>query len=145
MKTFTVSTLNDMDQPFWEIRKLIDAGRSVCITVDTEIERARTTKQNKSLHKYCQRIADGMNDSGTTHRDLVGSFKEGFSLPVTMHMIKDIFREVGKAMYKKESTADLTTVEIQEVYRVVDQRFSEITGVSAPWPSLENQMMADQK
>ena len=52
-------------------------------------------------------------------------------------MIKDIFRAVGLAMFKKASTADLNTVEIQDVYRVVDRRFAEVTAVSSAWPSSE--------
>jgi len=40
-------------------------------------------------------------------------------------------------MFRRESTAELTTIEIQRVYQVVDQRFAEVTGVSSAWPSLE--------
>lgn len=139
-KTYIVSDREGMDGPFREIRKIVDSGKSVIITVETNIEKARSTLQNRSLHKYCRTIACLMNESGTTQRTLIGKFKEGFELPVTMHMIKDIFREVGKAMHKKESTRKLTTSEIQEVYEVVDNRFNEITGVSSPWPS-KNIMM----
>jgi hypothetical protein len=86
-----------------------------------------------------------MNDAGFTQRQLIGSFKEGFELPVTPVMIKDIFREVGNAMYKKESTTKLTTIEIQKVYQVVDQRFGEITGVREEWPSMESLSMNYKK
>lgn len=108
------------------------------MTVFAKTNKVRTLPQNKSLHLYCTTIAEKMNDAGQTQRQLVGSFKEGFELPVTMHMIKSIFREVGRAMFEKESTSKLSTVEAQEVYRVVDQRFGEITGVRAEWPTSEN-------
>lgn len=94
----------------------------------------RTLSQNAALHLYCDMIAQAMTEAGITQRELIGRFKRGFELPVTGHMIKAIFREVGRAMYGKESTADLSTTEISEVYRVVDERFGEVTGVTCPWP-----------
>jgi hypothetical protein len=106
-----------------------------------EAEKVRTLPQNSSMHKYCDVIAKRMTDAGFTQRQLTGSFKQGFELPVTKHMVKEIFREVGKAMFDKDSTAKLSTIEVQEVYKVVDQRFGEITGVRAEWPSRESQSM----
>jgi len=100
-----------------------------------KIKRRRSKLQNRSIHKYFRLMAAALNDSGTTQRELVGKFKKGFELPVTEHMIKDIYRTVAEAMYQVKSTADLSTVDAQEVYKVVDQRFAEITGVSIPWPS----------
>ncbi len=97
-------------------------------------KRKRTLTQNGSLHRYTELVAIKMNDGGITQKELIGSFKAGFELPVTCHMIKDIFREVGNAMFKRESTADLLTTEISEVYRVVDQRFGEVAGVNCEWP-----------
>jgi len=55
---------------------------------------SRTLSQNSAFHAYTSIMAEKMNDAGVTQRSLVGSFKEGFELPVTNHMIKDIFREV---------------------------------------------------
>ena len=80
-------------------------------------------------------MAIKMNGSGTTQRQLIGSFKDGFELPVTEHMVKDIFREVGNAMFQKKSTADLETTEMSDVYKVVDKRFGEVTGVNCEWPN----------
>ena len=40
-------------------------------------------------------------------------------------------------MYGCESTANLDTKQIQEVYKVIDLRISEITSISVEWPSLE--------
>jgi len=97
-------------------------------------DQQRSKKMNKSLHKWLTLLAEELNDAGFTQRELIGKFKKGFELPVTAEMLKDIFREVGKAMYHKESTADLSNIEMIEVHRVVEQRFSEITGVFVPWP-----------
>ena len=116
------------------VNELWAKEKEFVITI-SPLTKQRSLSQNASLHKYTTTIAQKMTDAGVSQKKLIGSFKDGFELPVTSHMIKDIFREVGKAMYQKESTADLTTVEISEVYKIVDMRFAEVTGVRAEWPS----------
>lgn len=140
MKTVIVKTLDDLDPALLSARECLDKYGPFEMTfspIDKPVK-CRTLPQNAALHKYCADISGKMNDAGFTQRQLVGKFKEGFELPVTMDMIKAIFREVGSAMYGKESTAELTTIEIQKVYQVVDQRFGEITGCRAEWPSIES-------
>lgn len=138
IKTIVVEDVNGMDTVHNITRDLLRKGKvSVTIAGYTPEPRQRTIPQNSSLHKYCATISGDMNNAGFTQRLLVGKFKEGFELPVTPEMIKDIFREVGLAMFKKKSTKELSTVEVQSVYQVVDQRFAEITGVRAEWPSKE--------
>lgn len=140
MKTVVVKTLDDLDPALLSARECLDKYGPFEMTfspIDKPVKR-RTLPQNAALHKYCADISGKMNDAGYTQRQLVGKFKEGFELPVTMEMIKAIFREVGNAMYQKESTAELSTIEIQEVYQVVDQRLGEITGIRAEWPSIES-------
>ncbi len=122
--------------------ELMEILRQAAATGEHVIEirkrtRQRTPTQNRCLHAYCEMIAEMMRDAGTDQRALTGKFKEGFTIPVQGHMIKDIFRAVGLAMYKKKSTSDLTTVEIQEVHKIIDQRLGEVTGVSCAWPSYE--------
>ena len=136
MRTVTVKKLDDLDILLAEVRKEFDTCGNVVVTIAKGTNR-RSLSQNASLHLYCEQIADKMNAAGYTQRQLVGSFKEGFELPTTGSMIKDIFRAVCEAMYQKKSTADLTTVEIQKVYQVVDERFGQITGCRAEWPSSE--------
>lgn len=119
-----------------QVNELWAKDKEFVITI-SPLTKQRSLSQNASLHKYTTTIAQKMTEAGVTQKKLVGSFKAGFELPVTSHMIKDIFREVGRAMYQKESTADLTTVEISEVYKVVDMRFAEVVGVRSEWPSRE--------
>lgn len=131
-----IKTIDDLDTIMLMLRAAVDEQpHIISIFPATKHNKQRSPSQRASLEVYCKSIAKKMNDSGTSQKQLVGSFKEGFELPVSNHMIKDIFREVGKAMFKKESTADLSTTEINEVHMVVDQRFGEVAGVTAPWPS----------
>ena len=65
-------------------------------------------------------------------------FKKDFDIPWSMNSLKAVFREIGLIMFDKESTADLTTIEVQKVYQVFDLRFREITGIGFEWPSIES-------
>lgn len=103
----------------------------------TETKKNRTALQNSAEHVYFKRRATAMAAAGFTQRSLILTLKEGFELPITEHMIKDIFRGVGRAMFDKDSTSRLTTIETQEVYRATEQRFAELTGIDVPWPSSE--------
>ena len=95
----------------------------------------RSLLQNKSLHKYCTDLATEMANAGFDQRVVIDQFKEGFMVPWTMDAVKNIFRAVASAMYDVKSTAELDTVQIQRVYRAVDMRISEITGIRVEWPS----------
>ena len=98
----------------------------------------RSLAQNRALHLYCKHLADELNDSGQYQKAIITQFKEGFEIPWTMEAVKHLFQCVAYAMYEKEHTSDLTTTEIQDVYRIVDQRISEISGCRADWPSIES-------
>ncbi len=68
---------------------------------------------------------------------MLESFKSGFSLPVTESWLKELFKTVVKAMFNKESTTQLTTVQLQKAYEAFDVAISTNTGVSVGWPSSE--------
>ena len=104
----------------------------------------RTLSQNASLHRYSTELARALNDAGFDQKEVMDKFKDSFHIPWSMEALKNIFREVGRVMYDVESTKDLTTVQIQAVYRVVDMRISEITGVRCEWPSMESIMIEEQ-
>ncbi len=97
----------------------------------------RTLTQNASLHVYCEIVSEKMRDAGITCRGLFDKMSTDFDLDATPEIIKDIFRKVGKKQFNKDSTADLTTVEIQETYLAVDKGFAQLFGVTTPWPSNE--------
>ena len=130
---FTLTQSYQLPELFAILTRAVAVGEHE-ISIKKRVKQ-RSILQNSSLHKYCEIISAKLVDAGIDQKSLVGSFKDGFTIPCQPHMIKDIFRSVGMAMFKKESTADLTTVEIQSVFLVVDKRLSEITGVSSPWPS----------
>ncbi len=105
----------------------------------------RTDPQNRSLHKWATLMADDLNDAGMDQRVVMEQFKDGFDVPWTMEAVKHVFRTVAKAMYDVDSTAELTTKQMQSVYEVVDARLSEITGIRHEWPSEDSMIQQSRK
>ncbi|MCP4259769.1 MAG: hypothetical protein GY774_19990 [Planctomycetes bacterium] len=108
-----------------EWRRLIEAGEMT----------QRSPQQNKSLHKYCQWVADEMNAAGYDAQTAI-------SLPIqlTPELVKEcIFKRIMAAMYPdKESTTELSTTEMQAVYETMNAATASKFGISMQWPSLES-------
>lgn len=96
-------------------------------------QKQRTMKQNKALHKYCQELANELNACGVS----MYVFSKDISVDHTMESVKSIWRAIAKAKFGKNSTADLTTIELQQVYEEVNRHISNF-GIEMSWPSEEN-------
>ena len=92
----------------------------------------RTSQQNRALHLYCQMVADELNAAGYDAQTVI-------TLPIslTQDIVKDcIFRAIMRALYPdKESTTELSTTEMQDVYENMNAATAQKFGVSIPWPS----------
>ena len=97
----------------------------------------RTTQQNKALHKYCEMLAESLNDAGL---DLRKTLRHDIEVPWTKDLVKEyLWRPIQEAMTEKESTTDLTTVEPSEIHTVLSRHLGEKFGIYVPWPSQESQ------
>lgn len=104
----------------------------------TKEYKKRTQLQNKSGHKYFDMLAKELNEAG---HDARHTLKEGIDIPWTKELIKDLlFRPIMKAMFDVESTAELTTKQMSEVYEVLNRHTSQKLGVSVEWPNDEPPM-----
>lgn len=92
----------------------------------------RSLKQNASLHKWCDELARECSHKGVSYKAVV----QNIQVDWTPEAVKGIIRAVLKAMYKKDSTADATTIELTNACREVDKIFLE-QGISIGFPSLE--------
>ena len=102
-------------------------------------EKRRTCQQNKALHKYLGELAAALNLAGW---DMKAVLKPNVDIPWNQDMAKEfLWRPIQKAMQLEESTADLSTTDIQAVYAVLDRHISEKFGVHIEWPSEERMMM----
>ena len=98
----------------------------------------RTKKQNSSLHGTLDEYAGKLNDAGFDYKAFLdAAVKKGFTVPWTKENLKEFYDTVTMAMYGKTSSK-LTTVEIQEAYRVFEQKISEMSGVTCPWFSQDS-------
>ena len=100
------------------------------LKIPKEIHPIRSAQQNKALHKYCQEVADELNNSGIDMAVLVANLNVGH----TKESVKEIWRAIAKAKYNKESTAALTTKEVTEVYDEVNRMLANV-GVHVGFPS----------
>lgn len=94
----------------------------------------RTYKQNRALHKGCQQIADLLIESGIS----LSVALQGLDVRPTMNSIKDVYRSIAQAKYGVDSTANLTTTQINEVWVDLVTALERNTGVEIGFPSQES-------
>jgi len=97
----------------------------------------RTIKQNKSLHKYCELLAESLNEAGL---DMKKVLKPGIDIPWTKESVKKhLWKPIQEVMLDKESTTEMDTKEPSEIYQVLDRHISEKFGVHIPWPNRDGE------
>lgn len=98
-----------------------------------ETEKQRTLKQNKSLHKFCELLADELNAAGL---DMKTVLKPSVDISWSKQSVKEfLWRPIQEAMLQKESTTDLNSAEPSEIHAVLMRHLSEKFGVYVSWPS----------
>lgn len=97
-------------------------------------EQPRTKKQNDALHKYFEIVAEILNDAGL---DMRAVLKPEIDIPWTTMNVKEfLWRPVQILQLRKESTTQLTTKEIDEVFETLNRHLAKF-GVHQPFPSLK--------
>ena len=96
---------------------------------------SRTTSQNSALHLYLTMLEEECRNMGAT-MDMI--IKKPQQLPITRHLLKDLFRLYGKTMFGKDSTSKLEKNEFSEVLMTFQKVVAERLGLSLPFPSIEN-------
>ena len=104
--------------------------------VEVEIRRKakqRTLTQNRSLHLFCQWLADTLNDAGL---DMRKTLREDVEVPWTQNTVKEhLWRPIQEAITDKHSTTDISTVDPTEIHAVLSRHLGERLGVMCPpWP-----------
>ena len=98
----------------------------------------RTDLQNKSLHLMFEMLAQALNESGLDQRVVL---KPSIEIPWNKESIKNqLWRPVQIAQFGKESTTELSTKEIDEVYNTLNRHLSEKFEIHISWPSIEEIM-----
>ncbi len=104
-------------------------------------KKPRTEAQNNALHPTLREYAAKLNDAGYDYRQFIEeALKKGVPLPWTEHNIKLTFDLVTEALYGKTSS-ELTTVEMQDCWKVFHDHIAKLTGVTQEWHSRETQLL----
>ena len=95
----------------------------------------RTLRQNRALHMLFGMLAKELNHSGL---DMRRTLKEGVEIPWNAKTVKDyLWRPVQQAQLEKESTTELTTKEIDEVFDTLNRYLGEKFGLHVHFPSID--------
>ena len=104
----------------------------------------RTDQQNRAFWKYCQLLAEAMNDAGFDQKAILD--KKTIPCPNNKDSVMDhIWRPIMKAICynedgtPKESTKSLNRMEVSQIYEVANRFTAEKFGISIPFPSEEDQ------
>lgn len=93
----------------------------------------RTKTQNNSFHQYCEDLAMALRDAG--YEDMRTIVKVPIA-PTKENVKTEMCHKVMFAMFpEKQSSADLSTVEMCQFYDQMNLFTSERLSVSVPWPS----------
>lgn len=119
-------------------RALIDSIKNMRLGSEVSInppkKRNRTLTQNAALHKYCELLAEALNDAGL---DMRRTLRQDVEIPWTMQSVKDhLWRPIYAAVTQHESTTKADTSQYGEVYNVLNRHLSQkFNGLYVPWPS----------
>ncbi len=100
----------------------------------TNSEKKRTSQQNKSLHLYFGLVADALNAAGL---DIHVVLQPGMDIRWSPETVKELlWRTIQRVQLGKESTTQLTTKEIDQVYDTLNAHLSKL-GIEQAFPSIE--------
>lgn len=103
------------------------------------MDKKRTLTQNNALHLMFDQLAEKLNDAGF---DMKKTLKPSIDIPWSKMSVKEyLWRPVQKAQLGKESTTDLTTKEIDEVFETLCRHLRQKLGIEIHFPSIETQIM----
>jgi len=130
----TINSNND-----WAHRhECSECGRHIGTPLDEPEKQKPTTsdQQRKSLHLLFDFTAKEYDAAGYGLMKLLEEFPM-IDVPLTGKHIKEIWRIAQIEHTGKESTQDLTTDEINQVYDIFN-RYIALAGIHVPFPSLES-------
>lgn len=99
------------------------------------ITKQRTEQQNRALHKYLSMVAQELQNQGQTMQDVVKKITKVEIIPTTYNLKEIVWREIQKVHLGKESTTELTKLEVNEVYDIMSMWLSKNFGIDIPFPN----------
>ena len=117
-----------------EVEKAINlvyllASQGKTINVVTE---GISKQQIKSLHLWFRLVSEYLNDVGATFEII------GIECRYTEAVIKDMFKQIAKVLFEVDSSRDLTSKQMNEIFEYISKHLSEKTGDYIEFPSIEH-------
>lgn len=103
-------------------------------------ELRRSIPQNKALHKLFGDISAYCVETGIDTKTVTDALTD-YPTPVSPQFVKETWRAMQLAITGKESTTQLTSSEINQVYDVFNKFWSELTGEHFMFPSYDSLAM----
>ena len=95
----------------------------------------RTQAQNRAMHLLFGMLAKELNDAGY---DMKRVLRKDVDIPWQTETVKEyLWRPIQQTQLGKESTTELTTVEIDKVFETLNRHLGEKLGVHVSFPSVE--------
>ncbi len=95
----------------------------------------RTTLQNKALYAFFKILAEELNNAGL---DMRKTLKPNIDIPWTPNTIKEyLWRPIQITQLQKQSTTELTTGEVTQIYETLNRHLGEKFGLHVLFPSKE--------
>jgi len=119
-------------------KQQIEAGIKAVMINERQhyMENQRSSQQNKSLHAALTEIAADLQQQGIERRNIVDAL-EGYSAPITMEFLKEVYKTIIYTMYRVDSTTKLTTKQMVDSWDVFSKFMGENYGIEYVWPSQE--------
>lgn len=93
----------------------------------------RTWLQNRALHLYFKMLGNDLNDAGLDMRRVL---KPEIDIPWKTESVKEyLWKPVQSAVLDKESTTQLETSEVDEVYKVISRHMAQKFGITTLFPT----------
>lgn len=105
------------------------------------METPRTNQQNKALHKLFGDVANELLNQGIERKTVINDL-EGYSCPIDASFMKEVWRAIQFTQTGKQSTTELTSVEVDKVYDTFNRFLGENYGTHLSWPSMESMTLA---
>jgi len=95
-----------------------------------------TKLQNRAMHLWFTQLAEALNKDGFDMRAVISPSVDIYWSAYTVK--EHLWRPTMLAYLGKESTKDLETKQITEIYDIINLAISQRCGISVPFPSIEN-------
>jgi hypothetical protein len=131
MSEQVINSQQSLDSYIVHIKSQYEKHKYLRVSIKTG--KQRTLTQNAALHKYCQLLADTLNDAGL---DMKSVLKPEVDIPWTGDSVKqNLWKPIQKLVIGKDSTTEPLKNEYSIVYDVLSRHLSEKLGVYVPFPS----------